>query len=191
MLTQGQTTASEPQNDEYVIYSQAIASQFVNDRVDRIVVADHTLMDLPPIMMGMSRFGNSPDMQTLRQATMKETLQDYEQKNKSSVALEEKFHLKVPLVLISEIERDRIFLVAADGKKGTPNPKGMDEFHRLYPKSQGFMTLSRIGFIPKRTQALLYIGNLCGGLCGSGQFVLLVKEGNSWRILHVATVWVS
>ena len=179
MLTHGQTTAPEHQNDEYVIYSQAIASQFVNDRVDRIVVADHTLMDLPPIMMGMSRFGNSPDMQTLRQATSKETLEDYEQKNKSSVALEEKFHLKVPLVLISEIERDRIFLVAANGKKGTPNPKGMDEFHRLYPKSQGFMTLSRIGFNPKRTQALLYIGNLCGGLCGSGQFFLLVKEGNS------------
>jgi hypothetical protein len=148
-------------------------------------------MDLPPIMMGMSRFGNAPDMQKLRQATMKETLQDYEQKNKSAVALEEKFELEVPLILISEIERDRIFLVAVDGKKATPNPKGLDEFHRLYPKSQGFMTLSRIGFNPKKSQALLYIGNLCGGLCGSGQFALLAKEGKSWKIQNVATVWVS
>jgi hypothetical protein len=105
--------------------------------------------------------------------------------------LEEKFELKVPLILISEIERDRIFLVAVDGKKATPNPKGLDESHRLYPKSQGFMTLSRIGFNPKKSQALLYIGNLCGGLCGSGQFFLLAKEGKSWKIQNVATVWVS
>jgi hypothetical protein len=191
MSTQGPTVAPEPQNDEYTIYSEAIAKQFVTEGVGRIVVADRTLMDLPPIMMGMTRFGNSPDMQKLRQATAKETLEDYEQKNKTSVALEEKFSLKVPLILISEAERDRVFLVANDGKKGTPNPKGLDEFHRLYPKSQGFMTLSRIGFNPKKTQALLYMGNLCGGLCGSGQFVLLIKEGNSWKIQYVATVWIS
>jgi hypothetical protein len=133
MSVRCQTAGPDAQHDEYAIYSQAIAKQFVNDGIDRIVVADHTMMDLPPIMMGMSGFGNSPDMQKLRQATMKETLQDYEQKNKSPVALEGKFQLKVPIVLISEIERDRIFLVAVDGKKGTPNPKGLDEFHRLYP----------------------------------------------------------
>jgi hypothetical protein len=191
MSAQSQTATPEPQNDEYTIYSQAIAKQFVNDRVDRIVVGDHTLMAFPPIMMGMTQFGNSPEVRKLRQAVAKETLQDYEQKNKTSVALEEKFQLKVPIILISAIERDQIFLVADAGKQEIPNPKGLDEFHRLYPKSQGFMTLSRIGFNPNKTQALLYIGNLCGGLCGTGQLFLLVKEGNSWKIQSVATLWVS
>ena len=191
LSAQRQTAPPEPQTDEYVIYSQAIAKQFVKEGVDRLVVGDHTLMELPPIMMGMTQFGNSPEVQKLRQAAAKETLQDYEQKNKSSVALEEKFQLKVPIVLISATERDRIFLVADAGKKETPNSKGLDEFHRLYPKSQGFMTLSRIGFNPTKTQALLYIGNLCGGLCGTGQLFLLVREANSWKIQYVATLWVS
>jgi hypothetical protein len=191
LTTWGQSAAPELENEEYAIYSQAIANQFVRDGVDRIVVADHTLMEFPPIMMGMTQFGNSPGMQKLRRAMAKETLQDYEKKNKSSVTLGGKFQLKVPVVLISEVERDQIFLVGNAGKKGTLNPNGLDEFHRLYPKSQGFMTLSRIGFNSKKTQALLYIGNLCGGLCGAGEWFLFAKEGNSWKIEYVATVWVS
>ncbi len=191
MSTQDPPTKPETQDDDYAIYSEVIGQKFVNERVDRIVVADRTLMGLPPVMMGMTQFGDSPQMQRIRESAANETLQDYEQKNKSSVALENKFSLKVSVVLISEVERDRIFLVSKGGKKGSPNPKGLDEFHRLYPNCQGFMTLSRIGFNPSKTQALLYVGNLCGGLCGSGQFFLLVKEGNSWKIQYVATKWVS
>jgi hypothetical protein len=185
------TPKPEVPDEDYAVYSLVIQTRFVKEGVERIVIADHTLMDLPPVMMGMTQFCGSQGMQRIREAAAKDTVQDYEQKNKSSVPLDKKFSLKVPLALISELERDRIFMTAKEREKKTGNPKGFEEFYRLYPKSPGFMTLSRVGFNPAKTQALLYIGNLCGGLCGSGQFFLLVREGSAWKILYAAMTWVS
>ena len=177
-------------DEECAVYSVVIQSRFVEKGIERIVVADHTLMGLPPVMMGMTEFGASQEMKKIRDVAIKDTVEDYEQKNKSSVPLEKKIPLKVPLVFISEDERDRIFLTSKGGKE-IGNPKGFEEFYRRYPKSPGFITLSRVGFNHAKTQALLYIGHLCGGLCGSGQFFLLVKERNSWKIQYAATTWVS
>jgi hypothetical protein len=181
----------EPRDDEYTIYSEVIQTEFGKEGVERIVIGDHTLMGLPPVMMGMTQFGSSANMQKIRDTAAKETLQDYDQKNKSSIPLDSKFSLRVPLVLMSEAERDRIFQVKGKGEKRSGNPKGFEEFYRLYPKSPGFVTLSRVGFDAVRTQALVYVGYLCGGLCGDGKFFLLVKEGGVWKIQHVAMTWIS
>ena len=181
----------EVSDDDYAIYSVVIQTQFVKEGVERIVIGDHTSMALPPVMWGMTEFGGSEEMQKIRDTATKETVQDYEQKSKSSVPLEEKFSLKVQYALISEAERDRIFLTAKKGGKKTGDQNAFAEFYRLYPKSPGFMTLSRIAFNPARTQALLYIGNLCGNLCGSGHFFLLVKDGSAWKIRYAAMTWIS
>ncbi len=92
---------------------------------------------------------------------------------------------------MSERDRDRVFQVKGEGEKKTGNPKGFDEFYRLYPKSTGFMSVSRIGCNSAKTQALVYIGNLCGGLCGTGQVFLLVKEGGAWKVQYVTMTWIS
>ena len=191
-LTFRQPGAAKPDlgDDDYAIYSAVIDSKYASEGIERIVVGDHTSMDLPPVMMGMTRPGDSPELKKIREA--KETTQDFDQKSKLAAAtLEKKFSTKVPVVLISEAERDRIFVIAKKGEKPTPNMKGFDEFHKLYPKSQGFMSVSRIGYNPDRSQALLYVANLCGGLCGTGQYFLLVKEGTTWKIQEGALVWIS
>jgi hypothetical protein len=186
-----ETPTEELSDEDYAIYSVVLQTHFVKDGVERIVLGDHTLMDFPPIMMGMTGFGGSEDAKTIRESAAKETLEDYEKKNKSPIALSNKFLLKVPLVLISAAERDRVFMVTGKGEKRVAGPKAMETFQKLYPKSPGFMNISRIGFNAGRTQAFLYAGYVCGGLCGSGYIFLLTKENGNWKIQHVAMTWIS
>lgn len=190
MLWQQESTKPELADDDYAIYSVVINNSYAEEGIERIVVGDHTSMGLPPVMMGMTQPGDSPGLKKIREA--KETTSDFDNKGKMTpAALEKKFLAKVPVVLISEAERDRIFVITKNGAKPVPNMKGFEEFHRLYPKSQGFMSVSRIGFNPDRTRALVYVGNLCGGLCGTGQYYLLTKDGHDWKIDVQALVWIS
>jgi hypothetical protein len=66
-----------------------------------------------------------------------------------------------------------------------------DAFYRAYPNSAGFFTLSKVGFNPELTQALVYRAFSCGDTCGYGSYVLLVKEDGEWRIVGQAWQWVS
>ena len=46
-----------------------------------------------------------------------------------------------------------------------------------------YVRLSRIGFSPDSTQALLYATVVCGGLCGRGEYFLLERTPhNTWKI---------
>ncbi len=176
-------------SDEYAIYSAVLNKAFAGGKVQHIVVGDHTMMDFPPIMMGMSGFGDT--MKEIRETAAKDTLKDYGQKNKTAIPLQNRFSTLVPVVLISESERDKIFEIKGQGEKKTANPAGMKELQRLYPNSQGFANLSRIGFDKNASQALVYVGNICGGLCGDGRVFFLVSEGGSWKVKLSAVTWVS
>ena len=190
LLRQQEPAKPALNDDDYAIYSEVMNTSYATEGIERIVVGDHTSMGLPPVMMGMAQPGDSPELKKIREA--KETTRDFDQRSKQpAAALERKFSTKVPVVLISEVERDRIFVIQKSGSKQVPNMKGFDEFHRLYPKSQGFMSVSRVGYNPARTEALVYVGNLCGGLCGTGQYYLLARENNSWKIQVKALVWIS
>jgi len=187
-----QTPALPPidlEAQDYAIYSVVLNECFAKEKVQHIVIGDQTMMEFPPIMMGMTQFGGS--MKKIHETASKETFEDYSEKNKAPVLLRERFSTGAPVVLISASERDRIFQIKDEGKKKTANPDGMKELQKLYPGSYGFTNLSRIGFSKDSTQALVYVGNICGGLCGSGRLFFLVKESGNWKIKLSATTWVS
>ena len=64
-------------------------------------------------------------------------------------------------------------------------------YYKEYPGSQGILTLSRIGFSGDGTQALFYMSNRCGGLCGGGSYVLMEKRSGRWLIGKEIEMWVS
>jgi hypothetical protein len=64
-------------------------------------------------------------------------------------------------------------------------------FYKKYPKSPGIIFFSNIGFNDRNNQAFLYAGRQCGGLCGSGKYVLLKKENGAWVIQEKMELWVS
>jgi hypothetical protein len=175
--------------EHYKIYSLVLTEYFAKAKVQHIVVGEQTLLEFPPIMTAMTQFGDT--MKKIRETAAKETLEDYTEKNRTPVILRGMFATIAPVLLISASERDTIFEIKGDGKKKTANPEGMKELQRLYPGSPGLSNLSRIGFNKSVDEALVYIGNICGGLCGSGRFFFLVKERGSWKIKLSATTWVS
>src|SRR5260370_4208418 len=182
---------SDVQDEDYAVYSEVLRARFATKDVQHLVIGDHTMMEFPPLMMGMTGFGDNAELKKIRETASKGMFEEYEKKNKSPVKLENKFSLDVPVVLLSESERDKIFGIKGIADKKSANPKGFAELARVYSKPQGFMNLSRIAFNPQKTLALVYVGNLCGGLCGSGEILLLVNDNGIWKIKYAATTWVS
>lgn len=115
-------------------------------------------------------------------ALQPETLDGFRQRNALSYLLNDRLTLSVPVVRISEREREEIF-----GEPGA----GWDEFYRRYPGSPGLMELSRVGFNQGRTQALVYIGVQSHYLAGIGLYVLLEKENDRWIIREQVMAWIS
>lgn len=64
-------------------------------------------------------------------------------------------------------------------------------YHQKYPGSGGYFTFSRIGFDSTKTRALVYVIFACGGLCGNGDYFLLEKDKNTWKIKEKYPVWIS
>jgi len=87
-----------------------------------------------------------------------------------------------PVTLISTQEVDQIF----SGGGGW-----WQAFYKKYPKSPGLVTFSNVGFNPEMNYALVNVGYSCGGLCGRGGLVLLVKKDGNWIKERDLISWVS
>ena len=60
------------------------------------------------------------------------------------------------------------------------------------PASRDTAIVSRIGYAPDRTQALVYVTFKCGALCGYGAYVPLDRlPSGAWAVQHVWTAWES
>jgi hypothetical protein len=67
-----------------------------------------------------------------------------------------------------------------------------DAYYDHYPESGGWIFMSAVGFNKNKTQAIVYMGSICGGLCGSAQFYVLKKVQGQWKeIPGVTCVTVS
>jgi len=55
-------------------------------------------------------------------------------------------------------------------------------FRKHYPNAWGYVELSRIGFNPEHTQALVYATHQCGSRCMSGDVWFLTRDGEVWSI---------
>jgi hypothetical protein len=109
------------------------------------------------------------------------TLDSFREVNTHPANFHPLFRLPVKCELIDESEFDRIF------EKGG----WWKDYYKKYPDSQGFLTLSRVGFNPDGDQALFYATNGCGGKCGTGSYVVMQRIGSNWRILKEIIFWIS
>jgi hypothetical protein len=110
------------------------------------------------------------------------TVEDFNRKCKDSISLEPRFAFPCNQVLIGDQELDQFF--RDDGSQ-------WEGFYERYPRSFGCISVSRVGFNPDHSQAFLYAEVSCGGLCGAGYYVLLVKDGGAWSVKHKDMLWIS
>lgn len=164
--------------EEYAVYSVVIAEIFSDRQEKSVVITDRTSSD--STTDGFS----DRDQEYFKRMfpTLTEGVdKDYKARNKIPARLKDAFELKMRHVVLTKPEIDRIF-------KGNGS---WDDFYKMYPTSVGIISLSRVGFSASMNQALVYIDHGCGGLCGTGHYVLLEKSADGWRVVNRRMVWIS
>jgi hypothetical protein len=176
--------------EEYAVYSVLINSNLKSDEQlkesgepkDRVLIID----DKPSLWDGFGDGEKDKFFEELKKSSTElqpETVNDLLVKSNETSTLERKLSIKIDYQLIKDEEVEGFF------KEGGG---GWEAFHKKYPKASGIMTVSRVGFNADKTQALVYTGWSCGGLCGGGGYTLLTKKSGGWvKAGHVGPTWVS
>jgi hypothetical protein len=168
--------------DDAAIYSAALTKVILKDRDDKrqIVLLSQTSAAYPP---GMAAFtaSTTPDRTELLDAASTVTKNDFDTKAKLSCDLATNADLRARAIFMSPQEKDEFFSKAS----------GWKDFAQKYPNATGFTIVSAIGFDASHRQALVYVGNSCGMLCGSGYVVLLEKKKHKWIATKTAKIWIA
>jgi len=106
---------------------------------------------------------------TLKQTT----IVAFRKVNRQQTSLRRSFHPAIDYDLADSAQIDPFF------KRGSG---GWFAFYKRFPGSPGIITFSRVGFSEDGTQALFYLSNACGELCGTGMYVVMEKRNGSWAI---------
>jgi hypothetical protein len=183
-LAQSRQTADQPNisAEEHAIYAAVIDKIFAGDKVSldstvrMLVIVDQT-MSTPSALGVRKRLKRA-----FSPAISQETIENYVVKNAKSYQLTTSLDLKLKYTLVPKEKTDQIF------KSGV---NGWDEFYRQFPNSRGIISLSRAGFDSSGKQAIVYVAHSCGGLCGAGYYLSLVKKGNEWIVQKSFVAWVS
>jgi len=166
--------------DDSAIYLAALSKVVLEDRGDKrqVVLLSHTSAAYPP---GMAAFTASatPDKTELLDAASTATKNDFDAKAKLSCDLTTNAALSAGVVFMSPNESDELF----------SKTSGWKDFAAKYPSAPGFTIVSAIGFDASHHQALVYVGNSCGMLCGAGYVVLLEKKKDKWIAAKTAKIW--
>jgi hypothetical protein len=197
-ISRGQVAAKpipEVTGPEYEVFSAYISGEFTDNRgddrvgssVSKIVIAAGTRSDLDDSRIEddngkhiswkkASRYlrKEAPGLQTA-------TLNSFRETDTRSARLGSSFRLPIAYELVEKTEIDAIF----------EHGGWWTDYYKKYPNSQGFLTLSRVGFSADGKQAMFYAVNECGGKCGTGTYVLMEKAESHWMVVKEILMWIS
>lgn len=171
--------------DEYEVWSAVLAKKYADGTFLRLVVSDRTAILMPePIA---NRWQNSErDTQAFS---------DLKAKNKAHYALEDKFSVKLPCILINSEEESKVFqsttISPADKDYVEKVQSSWHQFYEEYPGAQGILTISRVGFNSDKTLAVVYIANNASLMIASGKLFFLARKNGSWEVQTEKMIWFS
>ena len=179
-------------NEEYEIYSTIIDSIFSEPSTKLIVINDSTILDY----YNGKNYINTKEYEIdslglltfllhgINAPSREEVYQDYIAKSTEKYKLDlEKIMFNIKTTALNRNDFTRFF------DRGANN--GWSYFYEKYPNSIGYLEFSRVSFNKIRDIALVYIENICGGLCGSGDYYLLEREKDKWKIKGRVNIWTS
>ena len=164
--------------EEYLVYSSIIEHNFKNKL---IVINAFTMYEESP-----GNPGNLSDFKGYIHTfpgLSEQTIQSFIKRNNSSFALNNKL-LKVKNKKIILQKREVIIRIFKE-------QNGWDKYYRIFPGSQGFMTLSKVGFNSDISEAIVYMGNSSAFLGGGGSVIYLIKKDGRWIIKREMSSWAS
>lgn len=138
--------------------------------VTKTVVPAHVDVDAFNLQLAAQGRGIPPEVRT-----------DFKEKNKSSCLIKPSAGMP-NLHFVSKREHDLMFRKASTG---------WNDFHKKYGKEASVLLLSRVGFNPEKTLALLHVSGGMGSMAGSGALYLFERKNGKWVIkVHIQT-WIS
>ena len=174
-----ETPSPQPSAADYAVYKALIETMYADQSLGMIVIRDHTDSGLANTGSDAKAFeAIQPALPEVDQALKDSFLA----RNVQSALLEDRFNLKTPVTLLSQADFDSFF-----GKGGT----GWDDFYFQYPKSQGILTLSKVGFNARGDKALICASTQAYTLAGAGYAVVLSLENGQWKVLNQVMLWTS
>jgi hypothetical protein len=108
----------------------------------------------------------------------KGAISDYRRSQTKKRLLKRQFQIEKPYEIVNE---QTLNLLRGHGV----DP--WDVYYDHYPRSGGWIFMSPVGFNKNKTLAIVYMGSICGGLCGRAQFYLLEKVRGHWKEVPTAT----
>ena len=166
-------------SEEYAVYSALIQTIYVKEDVKTIVIGKHTLFF--KVNWSKPEEYRKSILDELRPISL-ETIEDLEKKNENEGELARHLDLTVTYVLLAK---------QSETKSPDDYEKQWKEFYETYPTSPGIISLSRVGFNSNKDEAVVYVANSCGGLCGKGYYVSLMKGEKDWKVQKEMLLWVS
>lgn len=137
-------------------------------------------LDESKILIVNETYKWDPDGATAVGVADKERNADFNEKLKASASLQTIF-AGTGIGLISREELDKL-----------PEKDFWNAFHERYPNASGILTLSRVGFDRRRTEATVRFANSCGWLCGHGGTWIFTKNNGEWKKSgSIGPEWVS
>ena len=100
------------------------------------------------------------------------------------------FGYRTPIVLASQDTFERIshdgygYLADRPPEKVGPFESFWAGFRRRYPRAWGYAALSKVGFNPQHTEALITVFQICGESCRSNEIVFLKRFGKDWKVIE-------
>lgn len=178
----GPVQPGEIEDEEYAVYSALIKYMSEDAGTKRLLVIEEQTSP----WVGFPEDDPDKFYRELKEsapALSAEVIDDFRARNKGEHTLARRFDIGREYVLVGEKELNKIFKEAGGGWKA---------FYKKYPGAGGYLVLSRVGFNADRTQALVYQGHSCGGLCGAGSHMLLNKKNGAWVVEgSIGPSWVS
>ncbi|MFZ4401836.1 MAG: hypothetical protein ACOYO1_17535 [Bacteroidales bacterium] len=166
-------------SNEYQIYSLILKEKFTTS--NNLVIEQKTTGNLS-ISFGNIYFET---LKTENQNLDTTIFNDFINKNNTVYNLDNKFIGSTKsITLISSEEINYLF-------NSQDINKAWNEFYEKYPKSNGMIKFSRVGFNSDKSQGIVEIGHYYASLGSDGSLVYLVKENNSWRIIKFINTWIS
>ena len=173
-----QSRENAAEREEYSVYSALVSEQFVRDNTRLVIITDPTCCHLSQLTK------ENPDVLQQLAPVSQDTVRDFADRNREEKHLRREFTLAVAYRIVDYAKIEKLFA-----------PMILDEewktFYRLYPRSNGYLRLSRVGFNKDRNEALVETAWMRGERYGEGKYFLLSKVGGKWRVQRSAGTWMA
>ncbi|HSI88042.1 MAG TPA: hypothetical protein VK918_03235 [Pyrinomonadaceae bacterium] len=184
-------SAQAQNGEEYRVYEAVLGHMFkggvtrfdMNAKVDKIVIRDRTHSEYA----AHETKENWEQVKLRMKLVTDEVIASYESVRKQERAITRNFDIPFDYLLISDKQLEEIFFDRSYDR----SRDYWTEFYKIYPKSAGYNSFSRVAFDKPRRTALVYFVNWCGPLCGTGTYLVVEKEDESWSVKESAQMWIS